>query len=400
MWFIIVLVYTVLAKLSSAQCLKSNCALIQTNNVISLNKPSKDVVLQTNCLEPFCSCLTNSYLSCENFTSFSDLNFSSTNFQIFEHVELRPRHPIDLNKKLKLDGLNLNGRLNIFNLKSISIEYNPFKQINYLDTFNLAIFDSVFNYKNKCEPSSKLDTIFSNIRLNEFRLTNITFERPICSYMFQDSLIEQFVVINPIGIFRFDENLNKSSNTTVSKVELKFRANNQQRLDTHQLLNVDFFKDVRQISLGRLSNLDKIASLTFKELLNVKTLIIPSSDLKTVLSKGNDWLGYLNFYQQPIFWENTFPLDLSALQKQIFKMIITHEGGDSEIWPFSSDRDICLFKSFPHDKLVFPFLVPSSTKFKCSCTIFWLYKNLAKFQQIFNLNENIMPIHCFSDPHW
>lgn len=181
---------------------------------------------------------------------------------------------------------------------------------------------------------------------------------------------------------------------------MKFKPNSQQWLDPRHTLNADFFKAVRRLSLGPLSDLKRIEADTFKLLPNVKSLLIPSTGLKEVLGENNDWLGFLNYDQQPIFWEHSFPLNLVGIQKQIFKLIITHEGPDSDTWPFAADRDICLFKNFPHEKLVFPFLVPSSTKFKCSCTIYWLYKNLAKYQQVFNLNQNVMPIHCFSDPNW
>lgn len=207
MWpFLLVLLRALfVARLVAAtNCIKSHCAVLQHYNVTDqdLARPANDAfVLQTNCLEPFCSCLTDSYLSCSNFTHFSQLNFSATYSQIFQLVELRPKQPCKLDSKLKLDGLNLHGRLNIYNLKMISLFYNPFKQMNYLHKFSLAIFDSVFDYAEKCKPAkaSKGNVVFGKLKLDEFRLSNVTFAKPVCPHMFQDSQIDQFTITNPTG---------------------------------------------------------------------------------------------------------------------------------------------------------------------------------------------------------
>lgn len=205
MWpFLLLLVLRGLfvARLASAtNCIKSHCDLVQHYNISDqdLTRPEEDAfVLQTNCLEPFCSCLTDSYLSCRNFTQFSQLNFSATYSQIFKLVELRPKQPCKLNSQLRLDGLNLQGRLNIYSLKTISLGYNPFKQMNYLHKFSLAIFDSVFDYTDKCEPT-KGGAVFGELNLDEFRLSNVTFAKPVCPHMFHRSHIDQLIVTNPTG---------------------------------------------------------------------------------------------------------------------------------------------------------------------------------------------------------
>lgn len=42
------------------------------------------------------------------------------------------------------------------------------------------------------------------------------------------------------------------------------------------------------------------------------------------------------------------------------------------------DEDFCLFKNFPHEKLVFP-IIHSRESLNCSCTLLWLLKNSANY---------------------
>ncbi len=64
------------------------------------------------CMEPFCLCLDSKSLLCNNFSSFQELNFRRLSGRPFESVQLIPRSglQLDLDDKLKFNGLALNGR--------------------------------------------------------------------------------------------------------------------------------------------------------------------------------------------------------------------------------------------------------------------------------------------------
>ena len=173
-----------------------NCE--STNNCTQLKNKEN---IEKNCLEPYCSCKNSDILLCTNFNRFSELDFTQlTNSKTFQYIELRPKLMLDLDEELQLTGLTLHGRLSLYNLKSLHLAYNPFLSMKYV-LFNLAILDSSFNFSDICQPAN--ETVFGKLNIFEFRLTNVTFTRPICPYMFQDSKIEQFIITEPNGKIRF-----------------------------------------------------------------------------------------------------------------------------------------------------------------------------------------------------
>ena len=48
------------------------------------------------------------------------------------------------------------------------------------------------------------------------------------------------------------------------------------------------------------------------------------------------------------------------------------------------NEDFCVFKNFPHEKLIYPSIIFAENEFECSCTIFWLIQYFK-----FYLNENL-----------
>jgi hypothetical protein len=151
--------------------------------LVGLNKVSS----QTDCLQPYCNCLNRTALICHNFTGFQQLDFRRVNGWLFETVELRPLNiKIDLNEFLNFNGLRLNGRLTLHNIRSFTAFYNPFRQILY-NKFNLAILNSNFKFVggstgnvqqetvllNDCDFQMQADNfnfVFSNLKIIEFTL--------------------------------------------------------------------------------------------------------------------------------------------------------------------------------------------------------------------------------------
>ena len=88
-----------------------------------------------DCLRPFCFCPSLNVLNCNNFTSFDQLDFSLTNGRVFECVEIHPLNTqLDMNERLRLQGLHLNGRIIISNIKSFKrnkTEYRNQKTSKY-----------------------------------------------------------------------------------------------------------------------------------------------------------------------------------------------------------------------------------------------------------------------------
>jgi hypothetical protein len=171
-----------------------------------------------DCLRPFCFCPSLNVLNCNNFTSFDQLDFSLTNGRVFECVEIHPLNTqLDMNERLRLQGLHLNGRIIISNIKSFNALYNPFRQIKY-SYLSISIFNSNFKFYgnsgsmidlgviNDCKYDLSVynfNFIFGNLKLVEFSAYYCYFERPVCPLFFQNSKFDYFSIIDPIGAFGF-----------------------------------------------------------------------------------------------------------------------------------------------------------------------------------------------------
>jgi hypothetical protein len=149
------------------------------------------------------------------------------------------------------------------------------------------------------------------------------------------------------------------------------------------------FKDLNRLNINIATRLAYIQEDTFKCFPNLKKFEINKVNLKDLLTRNRRWLKNLNF-NQPIFNFDSQRIT-SIVMEKIFKLIIW-----ADAWNFNEEKDICLFRNFPHEKLVFPFIINSPTTLPCTCTIYWMYKNLAKYQSIYSLNQNIIPMHCFT----
>ena len=396
---------------------------IQLIAILTFYFESISLQLVRDCMEPYCVCLDATSLLCTNFTNFAQLNFSLVNGRRFESVEIRPFNiRLDLNENLNFNGLQLNGRLTLSNLNSLAAFYNPFRQILY-DRFNLAILNSNFKFVggntgnfqaessilNECKFQSSAQNfnyIFSNLRIEEFTLGSIFFEQTICPILFRNTRIFNFLINDPYGAFGFQ---NLTTELFSNDVSLILNANvrqiyfdyakstnvlQKQWLDAQSIINPGLFEQLDRVNLNSARRLSYIQEDTFKLLKNVRKLEIKNINIKDLLSRNRRWLKNLN-YNMPTYDIDHLKLN-SSMASSIFQLIIWV---DNE-WQFNDDKDICLFRNFPHNKLVFPFLLFSQTSLPCTCTLFWLYKHLPKYQALYNLNQNNVPFHCFKQSNW
>lgn len=373
------------------------------------------------CMEPFCFCLNQNTLHCTNFTRFDQLDFRRTNGRIFEQVEIRPlTFQIDLNEKLSFVGLRLNGRLSLSNIRSINAFYNPFRQIMY-ERFDLAFYTSTFKFYGglseienstltECDirpgSSQMLNFIFSGLRIQELILCGVYFENTMCPLLFRNSIIQTMIITDPFGAFGFrkikQNQIAKTDvlqflNSNIRQIEFDFNVDNAdqpQWIDAENILNPDLFLYLDRINIISARRLAYIQEDTFKFLPSVKKLEIKNVRLKDLLTYNKRWLKNLN-YRSRTYDMESIKLNSSNVM-DVFQFIVWI----NDDWDFNEEKDICLFKSFAHNKLVFPFLLFSKTNLPCTCTIYWLYKYFAKYQEIYNLNQNIAPYHCFTQSNW
>ena len=165
-------------------------------------------------------------------------------------------------------------------------------------------------------------------------------------------------------------------------------------IDAQAILNSNMFEYLQQVSLKSARNLAYIQEKTFQLLPNTRLLELKNVKVKELLTRNRRWMKNLN-YLMPSYDIDANALNIS-MASNIFQLLIWVD----DDWVFNDDKDICLFKNFPHNKLVFPFLLFPKPTLPCTCTIYWLYKYFTKYQAIYNLNQNIVPFHCFEKPNW
>ena len=91
-----------------------------------------------------------------------------------------------------------------------------------------------------------------------------------------------------------------------------------------------------------------------------------------------------NFFDQGINWMNYLNKDMNigtlqtnlklyGLKRSIYIIFFDEETLFKNVYEYP-DRDLCFFKDFPHDRLVYPSL-NLHKNVTCTCTIIWLIKN-------------------------
>lgn len=371
------------------------------------------------CLIPYCYCVSPVSLHCANFTRFNQLDFSRTNGRIYQKVDLIPLVFLDLNENLNLNGLRLNGKLSFSNIRSINPFHNPFRVLSH-DRFDLAFYNSNFKFTNSIKPSQSenlilsncsintssqsLNFIFSDLNIVEFILCNVYFEKPVCPALFRNSVIRNMIITDPIGAFGFAKISQNPVvldpllflNSYISQIEFAYSPENlsPQYIDTEHILQPDLFLYLQRINIVSARRLAYIQEDTFKNLPSLKKLELNNVPLKNLLSYNRRWLKNMNYRER--FYDLDYIRLNSSVANKVFQFIVWA----NEDWNFVEEKDICLFKNFPHGKLVFPFLLFTKPDLPCTCTIYWLYKYFTKYQDIYNLNQNIAPYHCFKQSNW
>lgn len=203
-------------------------------------------------------------------------------------------------------------------------------------------------------PNSLCPAIFKHARLESLYLNNLTLNnRP--NFI---SLEKHHHNEDPTRLDCFIRSLYIQSSTIA--------------LDT-SLIDPDVFKHVEKISIEftNLTRIDRGALAPLKYLRQVNLWL---DNLKSFIrSSDNQWLVDLNHDQDEVDVNSELVHQRGKylFHKQIFLELRDESLTDYYDYP---EEDFCLFKLFPHSKLVFPVVQTASSlpPLNCSCTLAWL----------------------------
>lgn len=343
---------------------------------------------------------TNHVLILKNFDSFNQINFTSFHTVInATFINIKPSNRIILSTfdahDLTLKVSNHNLIAIFFKLKGIEFEAVPFRSIQLADGYlyreiiwNFSNSDFAF-YLNSTLIDAKLcnfSTFYKRIsKYTNINIYDTTFLRSV-KYLF---LSETTSIKNKLCPLVFDASnlklftIKSLSDSLIAKKRLSFYPLPAQTdLDLfifefsiscyhltldENLLNVNIFKRLQTLDINGQIRLIKLD--LFKSFTNLKVVNIKLQSINTILA--NSWFEYLNYGMVDIDLDNQFLIEKNIEKLLILTLFQMYANTTYYDYP---NEDICLFRRFPHQKLVMPQLKPIY-KSSCSCTELFLIQH-------------------------
>jgi hypothetical protein len=328
----------------------------------------------------------------KNFDSFDEFENVCKIFfnQSFILLMLQPNKPIIVDKKFNLN--NIFETIDIISLylvafvkiKGIDVDAqkNIFKFQPPMLTFMFSKLD--FYYNNTAIKKEDCNLEFFNkhhqLLSDYYKLSILYGKFPdfLCPFVFMNSTLYQvtlfdvsnsylnknrinFIEVNDINITY----KNMLSRIRYLRIQLKYETM------TSKILNKYVFRFIEDFRIEGV--LVDIQSDLFKNFKFIKNVDIRIENFKAFFHRGNHWLKYLN-EEVKINLYNINEINSRINEYMRLRFEYSKQATSFDRIYEYPEEDICLFKDFPHDHLVYPMIVPGK-KINCSCTIIWLLKN-------------------------
>jgi hypothetical protein len=135
-----------------------------------------------------------------------------------------------------------------------------------------------------------------------------------------------------------------------------------------KLFNEHVFANTKVLSVAGM--LYTIEEKLFRDFNRIRVLFISIENLQSFFHSGTKWMNGLN-YDLNVDLKNVIPFN--QLENRELTLQLDHSISHFSHEYKYPDEDMCLFRDFPHEKLIFPLIIFTS-KFDCTCTILWLIK--------------------------
>ena len=188
------------------------------------------------------------------------------------------------------------------------------------------------------------------------------------------------------------------TNSLLTKNQLFFSSNSYSEINklivlqfdvyyvclTEQTMDKRLFKNVCELKIYYV--LKRISFDLFVYFEHLKNIDLQLDNLKEFLHADTKWMSTLNWYT------NIDPYNISKVRENLnslmrvkFQFLKRYVSFDV-IYEYP-DEDICLFRDFPHNHMVYPILRPGK-QLKCTCTIAWLQMYAYLYEPVVNLTDN------------
>ena len=378
--------------------------MVTSATSVCLSQPNFDQLVEScnferkfkNC-NPYCKVTQGSKIKCERFSEFKQLDFSNftpDDGKSFDEIKFYPMYPIILDNSLNLGQINVTDYyyVEFVNVYSINLLSNPFAELNPYKKTTLVFTDSRFEflYQNQIIDVDKCNYLLQNeiyISILDtsfvFGLNNPSYQNyPMCPIIFQAATVETFAInnINIDNQFSFMDTsaLNFSSFFT-SDVRDLIISDSDFVLD-QTVLDINVFSNLNLLLINN-SNIRYIQEDLFKYFTNLKYVNMQLTNFVEVISLNSysNWLASLN---SNITVDLNDTNQVNENKKFFMEFTLTDK---NELYDYP-EKDFCLFKKFPHEKLVAP-IIMTKDNLECTCTLLYLLK----YKDIYNINGiNVM----------
>ena len=383
--------------------------LFPNRNVTECNLSSKNYIFDINKRHYFN--LMPTVIKFDSFKELENVCFPHSRQKVFVMVFF------PINNYLLLDTNNFN--LDIFlehfyfsqklktiffqKIKGFNLIFKTRPRAEYLNIDVVYFLESKFDFylngsqiadENHCEPkhfSPKFTNYFGSIREVEF-LYNVIYSSRVCPLVFMNTLLKRIT-------------FNQISNSLIFKNQLKFinisHINNLNIKDlsvvtfyfafervTLETVNELVFKNVKLFSIkGVIYGIQPELFQNFTSLIMIRISI---ENLKEFIHSGQKWINSVNKDMHVHNIEKLNEQDKILKERKVLQ-IIEAQSIFRKLYEYP-DEDLCMFKDFPHNQLVFPDIYTEKDSLSCSCTILWLLQYTRKYlyrDNILNSTNNL-----------
>lgn len=233
-----------------------------------------------------------------------------------------------------------------------------------------------------CHKDLKNLELFDN---HQFRFLILIFDsynkysdKPYCPYFFSNVRVQFLCIAQQTNTF-IRINMFSFLNTNRSEINSYIGF---YRIDLYYLsiditiVNKDIFSRTRYVYLSGV--IDRIQTDLFKYF-SFKKIFFKLKNMREFLHKSTDWLNYLNLRFN---FTNDSQIDLYLLKNTNMDNILFLGLMQVDRYYDFPLEDLCLFKNFPHNRLVYPVLYRNNySQFdSCSCTVLWLISKTKIYQ--------------------
>ena len=318
------------------------------------------------------------------FFDYLPLNFSVKlnaspylQFNLNNHIILDDK--FDLKNIFEETQIPLITDITFSNLKGIDIQRRPLTQNEIL--FSMSFSDFSFYSNEKPFKQSICDTTFLSSSLFFRNLIGLTLRKVnyppyICPIIFKESKIRIIIFDDIANSFLSRNTLRFSKISTREAFNLGIFNLYTVRFYVYyvsvnsEMIIPELFGTVVEMKFAHV--IQEIRGDFFKQLTKLKFLDFKLDNFGQFFHAGTHWLEYVN-NDVEVHLSQLYDV-WSHLNQALFVRFQYPKHIDSfnKIYSYP-DEDFCLFRDFPHSRLVYPIIEPGK-EIECTCTLLWLQK--------------------------